>query len=149
VREAFRARDQIDIMVTSMGDLIDLDDLLRLFLEGDEEDRRDREGVSPSLQSLFDKGAIASVAYLPYSKEGPVPLEGADLRAVTLFEIPEMVQRAQLKNKYSVLIARKCGKCGRNRAEAVRPLLTVPALKVWTNLVMDVTTARGLLHESD
>ena len=88
---------------------------------------------------------MASVAYLPYSQRGPVRQEGDDLRAVTLFEIQELVQRARLKNKYVVLIARKCGKCGRDRSDALRPLLTIPELKVWTTLVMDVTTARGLL----
>ena len=154
VREAFGEKEEIDIVVTSMGDLEDRDDLLRTFLQSADELPPDHEEIreghqSKHLAALREKGALASVAYLPYSQWGPVQQEGNDLRAVTLFEIKELVQRAQLKNKYVVLIARRCGKCGRDRSDALRPLLTIPELKVlWTTIVMDVTTARGLLNGS-
>jgi hypothetical protein len=42
-------------------------------------------------------------------------------------------------------MARQCGICGRSRAEALRPLLTNPQLKAFSNLVMDAATARELL----
>lgn len=152
VREAFGEKEEIDIVVTSMGDLEDPDDLFRTFLQNADEavsqfETPHAERPPGYLASLRAKGAVGSVAYLPYSKRGPVMQDGNDLRAVTLFEIHELVHRAQLKNKHMVLIGRRCGKCGRDRSDVLRPLLTVPELKVWTKLVMDVTTARGLLNE--
>jgi hypothetical protein len=42
-------------------------------------------------------------------------------------------------------MARQCGICGRTRAEALRPLLTNPNLKVFSTLVIDAATARDLL----
>ena len=49
------------------------------------------------------------------------------------------------KNKHVILIARQCGMCERTRAEALRPLLTNPGLKVFSTLVLDAATARELL----
>jgi hypothetical protein len=45
-------------------------------------------------------------------------------------------------------MARQCGICGRSRAEALRPLLTNPQLKVFSTLVMDAATARELLKQA-
>ena len=50
------------------------------------------------------------------------------------------------KNKHVILIARQCGMCERTRAEALRPLLTNPSLKVFSTLVMDAATAREILE---
>ena len=44
------------------------------------------------------------------------------------------------------MLARQCGMCERSRAEALRPLLTNPSLKVLSTLVMDAATARELLE---
>jgi hypothetical protein len=68
-----------------------------------------------------------------------------DLRAVTLYELEDLVRIAGQKNKHVILIARQCGMCERTRAEALRPLLTNPNLKVFSTLVMDAATAKELL----
>ena len=55
---------------------------------------------------------------------------------------------AKLENKKVVLMARMCTAVSCNqgmRTEALRPLLTSPALKMWNHLVMDVPHARALL----
>ena len=70
------------------------------------------------------------------------------MRAVTLFELEDFVRMADSKNKHVVLIARQCGVCGRTRAAALRPLLTTPRLRVWSDLVMDEATARDLLSDA-
>jgi hypothetical protein len=70
----------------------------------------------------------------------------ADLRAVTLYELEDLVGLAVQKNKHVILIARQCGLCGRTRADALHPLLTNPSLKVFSSLVMDAATARELLQ---
>jgi hypothetical protein len=67
------------------------------------------------------------------------------LRAVTIFELKHLVEAANQKNRHVILMARQCGICGRSRAEALRPLLTNPQLKVFSTLVMDAATARDLL----
>ena len=45
-----------------------------------------------------------------------------DLRAVTLYELDDLVRIADQKNKHVILIARQCGACKRTCAEALRPL---------------------------
>ena len=44
----------------------------------------------------------------------------------------------------AVLVGNSC--CGRTRAEALRPLLANPSLKVFSTLVMDAATAKELLE---
>ena len=67
------------------------------------------------------------------------------LRAVTLYELEDLVRIAGQKNKQVILIARQCGMYERTRAEAVRPLLTNPNVKVLSALVMDAATAKELV----
>jgi hypothetical protein len=81
----------------------------------------------------------------PYTADGPVVEKGKELRAVTIFELKDLVQAAGEKNRHVILMARQCGICGRTRALALRPLLTNPNLKVFSTLVMDAATARELL----
>jgi len=136
VKEAFEARDSIDLVVTSMGDAQDKDDLLCMFLE--------QSGAD--LASLRAAGWIGNVQYRPYTTRGPVKEKPNDLRAVTLYELEDLVRVADQKNKHVILLARQCGLCGRTHADALRPLLTNPALKVFSTLVMDAATARELLQ---
>jgi len=135
VKEAFAARESIDLVVTSMGDVQDADDLLFMFLRQSGED----------IGRLRAGGWIGNVQYRPYSQTGPVKEKPSDLRAVTLFELEDLVRVAGQKNKHVILIARQCGICGRTRAEALQPLLTHPNLKVFSTLVLDAATARELL----
>jgi hypothetical protein len=135
VKEAFAARDSIDLIVTSMGDVQDDDDLLSMFLR---QSGRDLDGLRAA-------GWVGNVQYRPYSATGPVKEKPGDLRAVTLFELEDLVRIASQKNKHVILIARQCGICGRTRAEALQPLLTIPTLKVFSTLVLDAATARDLL----
>ena len=136
VKEAFAARESIDLVVTSMGDVQDDDDLLSMFLRQSDQD----------LGRLRASGWIGNVQYRPYSATGPVKEKPGDLRAVTLFELEDLARIAGQKNKHVILIARQCGICGRTRAEALQPLLTNPGLKVFSTLVLDAATARELLN---
>ena len=135
VKEAFGERESINLVVTSMGDVHDEHDLLMMFLE----------------QSPPGKGRPrtekwrGNVQYRPYTADGPVHETGKELRAVTIFELQHLVEAANQKNRHVILMARQCGICGRSRAEALRPLLTNPHLKVFSTLVMDAATARDLL----
>ena len=66
-------------------------------------------------------------------------------RAVTLFELDELRELSARKDKYVVLVSGPCGKCGRTRSDALRPLVANPKLKVWSHLVLDLDTAQELV----
>ncbi|HEY4761532.1 MAG TPA: sugar-binding domain-containing protein [Thermoguttaceae bacterium] len=138
IAEAYDNRHEINIIITSMGDFEDQDDLLSMFLN--------QAGVD--LDSLCAQGWIGSVQYRPFSAQGPIQEGENDKRAVTLFELEDFAKMAITKNKHVILIARQCGSCGKTRARALRPLLEVPSLRLWSDLVMDEATARELLQDS-
>lgn len=135
VYEAFEKKGDIDIVVTAMGDIEDAHDLLRLFLE--------KSGVP--VHALRKAGWVGNVQYRPFTETGPVREREDDFRAVTLFELDEFVDLAKTRDKHILLIARQCGLCGRTRARALLPLLKEKSLKVWSEIIMDVPTARELL----
>jgi DNA-binding transcriptional regulator LsrR (DeoR family) len=135
VKEAFEARESIDLVVTSMGDVWDDDDLLSMFLA--------QSGAN--LKKLRAEGWVGNVQYRPYTARGPVKEKPTDLRAVTLYELEDLAHTADQKNKHVILMARQCGRCGCTHAQALRPLLTNPGLKVFSTLVLDAATARDLL----
>ena len=135
VKDAFDERDGISIIATSMGDMHDEHDLFAAFLE--------KGGCK--LNALKKAGWVGNVQYRPYTSKGVVPGKQEQMRSVTLFELEDFVSIARTKNKHVVLIARQCGQCGRTRAPALRPLLKVPELRVWSEIVMDAATASELL----
>ncbi len=133
--DAFQKRDEISIVATSMGDMYDAHDLYTAFLMQSDN----------NIKKLQKQGWVGNVQYRPYTKTGPVPPEHEPWRSVTLYELPDFVSIARTKNKHVVLIARQCSRCGRSRAPALRPLLEVPELRVWSEIVMDAATACELL----
>jgi DNA-binding transcriptional regulator LsrR (DeoR family) len=139
VGEAFKNKEEIDIIVNSMGDVEDEHDLLMRFLK--------EEGVNTARLKRRD-GWVANVQYRPYGSKGPIKEGPNDLRAVTLFELEEFATWAQRKGKHVVLIARQCALCGRTRAAGLLPLLTVPGLRVFDRLVLDAETAKELLRKA-
>ena len=137
-RRTFDERDEISLVVTSMGDANDEHDLLRRFLlEAGENKKR----------FTRDKW-VGNVQYRGYSDDGPVIDRAKDLRAVTAFELEELVGIASHRDKHVLLIAKQCGSCGRTKAHALRPLLKVPKLRVFTSLVLDDKTARELVAKT-
>lgn len=135
IDELFRKRHEIDIVVTSMGDMKDArHDLLSQFLE----QAGDGERVAANY--------VGNVQYRPYDETGPAPEDDMTYRAFTLFELSELREMAQTKHKHVVLMVRPCGECGRTRARALLPLLQVPELRVFSELVIDTATAREVLE---
>ena len=102
LKEAYGRRDQIDIVVTAMGDFTDPHDLLKTFLQ--------EAGVP------VGKSWVGNVQYRPYDETGPVSEGPNDLRALTLFDLDDFREMAALKNRHVVLLARQCGLCERTRA---------------------------------
>jgi hypothetical protein len=134
VAESFEARGDIDLILTSLASANDDHGALNQFLAIHAND------VTP----LEREGWIGDVQYRPYSHQGPISQE-ADIRAVTLFDLPELVTLAQTPNKYVVVVAGPCTECGQTRTDALVPLLESRELKVWTHLVIDFQTANELV----
>jgi DNA-binding transcriptional regulator LsrR (DeoR family) len=136
VKDAFAAKQDIDLIVTAMGDFEDPDDLLTLFLRDAKQD----------LNALRADGWIGNVQYRPYTAKGPVKEAPDQLRVVTVFELEDLVRWAKDPKKEVILMSRQCGLCRRIHARALRPLLTNPNLKVFSRLVLDCVTAMELLR---
>jgi hypothetical protein len=159
ISEAFREKndDNIDVVVTSMGDLADREDLLGAFLE---QARTNGFKINKTLGTFLEKKArlvaagqdtstmemIASVQYRPYTNTGPIDerKDRDELRACTLFELADFVEMVK-RGRHVILIARQCGACGMTRARGLYPLVKHDHLKVWSHIVMDVATSKELL----
>jgi hypothetical protein len=139
VARSFRLAREIDIVVTSFASADDDDGLLKMFLESVK-----GEGVDEYLRVLEEEDWVGEIQFRPYSATAPI-LTPRGLRAVTLFELSELVELAQTENKYIVLLSAPCFICEQTRVNALKPLLTQRKLAAWTHLVTDVKTARDLL----
>jgi DNA-binding transcriptional regulator LsrR (DeoR family) len=137
IKQAFAAKKDIDLVVTGMGDFSDPHDLLSLFLKDSDQD----------LQALRQRGWLGNVQYRPFTAQGPAPEAPQDLRAVTVFELKDLVELALNPDKEVILMARQCGVCARAHAGALRALLSNPSLRVFSLLILDRATAAELVKE--
>lgn len=137
VKESFDRRDEIDIVLTALGSPAHGHGDFYHFME---------VGSKKGLEILKAAGWVGDVQYRPYSARGPL-LADAEVRAVTLFELGDLVAMAKQPGRYVVLIAGPCSVdgCGKTRTEAILPLLVERSLELWTSIVTDVETARELL----
>ncbi len=135
VRESFQHAPDVDIVVTSLASAGDEHGALNRFLKlwGNE-----------AIDDLKRQGWVGDVQYLPYSTGAPITVQSG-VRAVTLFELSDMVAMVRSRNKHVVLVGGPCGDCGRPKTDALRPLLEQPGLRVWSHLVVDAGTAEELL----
>lgn len=145
VHESFERADEIDIVVTSFASAHDEHGLLSQYLrhliaKG--------ELTKEVLEEMEAMGWVGDVQFRPYSTEGPI-VEGCPVRAVTLFEIADLVERTRRPDKYTVLLSGPCSECGVAKTEAVMPLLTRASLRVWTHLVTDIQTAAAMLSQEE
>jgi DNA-binding transcriptional regulator LsrR (DeoR family) len=138
VKESFDRASQIDIVLTSIGSPSHGHGDFYRFME---------IGSPKGMAALKAAHWIGDVQYRPYSAKGPL-LVDTEVRAVTLFEIRDLVALADKPDKHVVLVAGPCSVCRQPRADAVRPLLIEPSLRVWKTIVTDVVTARELLANS-
>ncbi|MBW2270509.1 MAG: hypothetical protein JRH16_18240 [Deltaproteobacteria bacterium] len=131
VKEAFQHRDDIDIVITSFASAKDKHGDLNRF----------HDVVRGSAAN--SKTRVGDVQYRPYNGKGPVH-NPKGMRAVTLFELEDLVELVRHNDKKVILVAGPCGFCGEVRTDALRPLMTNPKLKVWSQLVLDLDTAEQL-----
>ena len=136
VAESFERAREIDILLTSLGSPSHGHGDFFRFME---------IGSARGLAALRAAHWIGDVQYRPYSAKGPLTID-TQVRAVTLFEIEDLVALAARPDKHVVLVAGPCSVCRKPRADAIRPLLLEPSLKVWKTIVTDVETADELLR---
>jgi len=137
MRESFEKRHQIDIIVTSLARRRDQHGLLQRFLK--------TVAAEEELRLLEEADWVGEIQFRPFSRTSPIVTDHG-VRAVTLFEIAELVELARQPGKYVVLLSAPCLECSRTRAEALQYLLREPQLRAWTHLVTDVRTAMELIR---
>jgi len=139
VKESFEGAKDIDLVVTSLAAADDEHGELNEFMV------HAGERTESTLDALRKEGWIGDLHYHPYSSKGPITDVSTTVKAVSLFDLEDLTQLAARNDKHVVVVAGPCGRCGKTKTEALRPLLESPHLKVWTDVVMDFTTARELL----
>jgi len=144
IRYSFEKRDEIDIIVTSLASAKHKHGLLGQYLTHLVEQGLISQSV---LDTMHKAGWVGDVQFRPYSVEGPLPEDVCPVRAVTLFELDELVQIAKdrTNGKHVVLVAGPCGECGATKRNALIPLLANDKLRLWTHLIVDAKTAKELL----
>ncbi len=146
IRYSFERRNNIDIVVTSLAAADHEHGLLVQYLT-----HLMNQGLLPkdTVEKMRAAGWIGDVQFRPYTVDGPLE-RICPVRAVTLFELEELVKMAHADNgKYVVLVAGPCGECGTTKKHALQPLLANEKLRLWTHLVTDARTARELLDLED
>lgn len=137
VEESFRRAREIDIVVTSLASADDPHGELNRFM------KLGKEG-SDHVAALEKAGWVGDVTYRPYSESAPIRTSKG-IRAVSLFELADLVELAHEPNKHVILVAAPCGVCQESKGEALRPLLAERKLRLWTDLFMDLTTTQSVL----
>ena len=135
VKEAFEKAGEIDIVISSLGNVYHEDSALNRLLK-----------LTPeALNDLRSHGVVGDLQGNLFSATGPFHAQGG-YRVMSLFDLSELREMAHTQShKHVVLVAMPCGKCGASKAEALQPLLKEPALRVWNHLVTDLQTAQDLL----
>jgi DNA-binding transcriptional regulator LsrR (DeoR family) len=141
VEESFSKASQIDIVVTSLASASDKHGELNRFMNLGERS-------NGNVEELKTCGWVGDVSYRPYSKTGPIAAAGG-IRAVSLFELEDLVELARKPNKHVLLVAAPCGICNEPKAAALQPLLKESKLRLWSHLLMDLTTAQNLLPRQE
>jgi hypothetical protein len=145
VHESFERAEEIDIVITSFASARDEHGLLAQYLKHLVKKGELKHEVVEEMEAM---GWVGDVQFRPYSTTGPI-VEGCPVRAVTLFELSDLVRLSGQPDKYVVLLAGPCSECGTAKTEAMLPLLTQPSLRLWTHLVTDVQTAADLLARGE
>jgi DNA-binding transcriptional regulator LsrR (DeoR family) len=135
VKESFEWRAKIDIVVTSLAKKEDNDGQLNRFM---------RLAPQWGVGALEEACWVGDIQWRPYSDSGPVNIDTA-IRAVTLYEIPDLLEFAGTPGKSVIVVCGRCNVCHDDKARALLPLLREPSLRVLNHLVTDRTTAQRVL----
>jgi len=142
VRESFQSKDEISIIVSSLASIDDEHGLLNCLLNPERKDTPPKP-----MRDLKRRGVVGDLQFRPYNEKGPVNIN-TGLRAITLFELEELVDRVSNRPGFqSVLICGPCNRCLKTKVPAARPLISgINRLRVCNHFVTDVGTALELLE---
>ncbi len=138
VMESFSRSRDIDIVITSLASAQDPDGELTHFLKVGQADQ--------FVGTLKKRGWLGDVLYRPFNSTEPITIERGE-RAVSIFELDDLVQLAAKPNKHVVLIGAPCNRCGRPKGDAMKPLFREKKLRLWSHVVMDMEAAQILLDD--
>ena len=85
----------------------------------------------------MSKGWIGDFQFCPFAADGPITFDFG-FRAVTLFQLDELIAMAKDPNKHVVLVS------GPGKESALQHVLKTDALKFWDHAVIDIATAEFL-----
>lgn len=136
MREAFQQGGATDIVITSLASAKDKHNLFLEFM---------KESEPKDLDYLRKAGWLGDIMWRTYSEAEPI-VGGTRGRAVTIFELSDLVDLAQQDDKHVILVAGPCGECATVRTDALLPLLREPSLRVCNHIVTDSKTANELLE---
>lgn len=141
--DAFRTRNEIDIIVTSLASATDEHGLFGQYFS-----HLKKESLieNDELELLRRENWVGDVMFQPYSAEKA--LEPKGVRAVALFDFNDLVEFSRLPGKRVVVVGAPCGGCGALKTKALRPLLEKESLRLWTSLIVDRQTAQELLRDA-
>jgi DNA-binding transcriptional regulator LsrR (DeoR family) len=132
MKEAFELAANLDIVVTSFASADDEHGLYNRFIR--------KYGKDENIHALRKAGWVGDILWQPFSSAGPIHID-TGVRAVSLFELDELMKFAATPGKHVVCFAAPCSVCGENKAAALLPLLENPQLRVFNHLIMDRETA--------
>jgi len=139
LRESFELAQDIDLVITSLASADDEHGELNQLL--DTAETSDKKAI----RELQKTDRVGDILYRPFTESGPVPDTRTKARAISLFEIRELVKMSKEKHKHVILVAGSCGICHKPKGTALRPLLERDNMKVWTHVVTNMDTAEEVL----
>ena len=150
-KPAWEEREQIQIVITTLGDAKDPHDIYRNLHEGIKtEDDPTSKKPAGAIQELINMGWVGNMQFRPYSQFGPITEPDHLQRIPTLFELEDFRDWVENKpEKRIVLVVSPCGACKMRRVSALLPLLKETKLRIWNCLVVDRVTAQDCLEGKD
>jgi hypothetical protein len=146
--EAFRSREEIDILVTSLASFADDDSLFRNYYESLASVPNAEFAIEAreTLEKLKREKCVGDVMFQPYSNDKAI--REYPIRTVSLFELHDFKDFSEKSDRYVVVTCAPCRECGKSKADAVLPLLKNKDLRIWTHLIIDRKTVEEILKSS-
>lgn len=138
IKEAFAAKREIDIVVSSLG-VAQAGHNHRL-------DALEKMKVPDPFAGLpEEQKPVGDIGFRAYSKVGPLTETGDQFRAVSVFELSEIVSRIQLGTLKCLLVIAPDKECPKGLAAV--PLIQEPSLRVFTQLLIGIEDAQAIAAE--
>jgi DNA-binding transcriptional regulator LsrR (DeoR family) len=133
IKEAYAARGEIDIFVTSGAEWADEHSLFKSCMKRSEE----------SFKKLEEAGCVGDILWRPVGEHRPIEV-ATKIRAMTLVELSEL-PRFIARGKEVLLVLGSCGGCDRPKGRLLRAILNQKGQQLITHLVADSRTVSQAL----